>query len=171
MAKPFIEERGLSLVDFDEGHIADFVKNISGENMREFESLYKLSPTEALKGVVGDPFVFTVLKEERPVAITGLVLHSDHAQMWAIFSKELRNHWISFARASRKLVEFYHGFHQELRSDVWTENDMIHQWLLHLGFMPEDVIEAKNGQSVVRFVRCGSVPKSVQTATSRPVLH
>lgn len=171
MAKPFIDERGLTLVEFEEGHIAEFVENISTENMREFESLYRMSPTEALTSVINDPLVFTVQKDKRPVAITGLVLHDDYALMWAVFSKDLRKHWISFARASKKLIEFYHELHSNLRSEVWTENEMIHQWLLHLGFMPDDVIEMPNGQSVVRFVRCSSNQKSAQTVTLRPVLH
>lgn len=171
MAKVFLEERGLKLVAFDRTHIPDFVASLSAENMREFESLYQISPTEALEGIIRDPLVFTVLKEDRPVAITGLILHTEDALMWSLFSNELRKHWISFARASKKLIEFYHTFHPNLRSEVWSENDMIHQWLLHLGFWPENVIEMPNGQSVVRFVRCSTESKSVQTATSRPVLH
>jgi hypothetical protein len=171
MAKPFIEERGLRLVEFQRHHIEPFVRDLSPENLREFESLYGISPTEALEGVVGQPLIFTVEKEERPVAVTGLVLHSDHALMWSLFSKELRKSWISFARASRKLIEFYHTLHPELRSEVWTENEMIHQWLLHLGFLPQDAIELPNGHTVVRFVRCSHESKSVQTALSRPVLH
>lgn len=171
MGKPLIEERGLSLVAFDPAHIKPFVDDLSVENMREFESLYQLSPMEALEGVAHEPLVFTVLRGERPVAVTGLILHTEDALMWCLFSKELRRHWISFARASKKLIEFYHTLHPNLRSEVWTQNDMIHQWLLYLGFWPKDVIEMQNGQSVVRFVRCSSESKSAQTATSRPVLH
>ena len=171
MGKPLIEERGLELVAFDPAHIPEFVANLSAENMREFESLYEISPTEALVNIAHEPLVFTVLHSGRPVAVTGLILHTEDALMWCLFSKELRRHWISFARASAKLVEFYHTLHPKLRSEVWTENEMIHQWLLHLGFLPEDVIEMPNGQSVVRFVRCSPELKSAQTATSRPVLH
>lgn len=171
MGKALIEERGLTLVAFDPAHIQPFVEDISAENMREFESLYQVSPTEALEGIAHEPLIFTVMREERPVAITGLILHSEDALMWCLFSKELKKHWISFARASRKLIEFYHTLHPNLRSEVWTENNMIHQWLLHLGFWPQDIVEMPNGQSVVRFVRCGSESKSVQTSTSRPVLH
>lgn len=171
MDKPFIEERGLRLVAFASEHIPQFVEDISPENMREFESLYQQSPTQALEGIVREPLVFTVMKDERPVAITGLILHTQDALMWCLFSKELRRHWVSFARASKKLIEFYHTLHPNLRSEVWTENTMIHQWLLHLGFWPKDVIDMPNGQSVVRFVRCSSESKSVQTSALRPVLH
>lgn len=171
MVKPFIEERGLRLVSFDRAHIQPFVADISPENMREFESLYRASPTESLEAIADEPLVFTVMKDDQPVAITGLVMHTEDALMWCIFSNSLKRHWISFARASRKLVEFYHTLHPNLRSEVWSENEMIHQWLLHLGFQPEGAIEIQNGQVVVRFVRCGSESKSAQTATSRPVLH
>lgn len=171
MGKPLIEERGLQLVPLDQAHIRPFVEDISPETMREFETLYATSPTETLEDLVDEPLVFSVMKDGRPVAITGLVLHTKDALMWAIFTKGLRKHWVSFARASQKLIQFYHTLHPNLRSEVWVKNEMIHQWLLHLGFLPEAVIDLQNGQSVVRFVRCIPEHKSAQTATSRPVLH
>jgi hypothetical protein len=88
-----------------------------------------------------------------------------------MFSKDMRKHWVSFARASIKLMAFYNLLHPRLTCDVWTENHMIHQWLVSLGFLPERAIQSANGQMVIRFVRCSPEQKSVQTTTLRPVLH
>lgn len=171
MAKPLIEERGLQLVPLEQAHIRAFVEDISPETMREFETLYTTSPIEALEDLIDEPLVFSVMKDGRPVAITGLVLHTKDALMWAIFTKSLRKYWVSFARASQKLIQFYHTLHPNLRSEVWVKNEMIHQWLLHLGFLPEAVIELSNGHTVIRFVRCDPKASYAQGSASRPVLH
>jgi hypothetical protein len=171
MDKPYIEERGLKLVAFEERHILPFAINISAENLREFEVLYELPVVEALEACIGKPLVFTIEKNGEPLAVTGLEIDEDHALMWCMFSKNLRKNWISFARASEKLMKFYQGLHPTLAADVWTENDMIHQWLVYLGFVPEMLIEMQNGQTVFRFVRCASDKKSVQNKPLRPVLH
>lgn len=169
MAKPFLEERGLRLVALEQRHILPFVANLSAENLREFETLYQRSPLESLEAIVHNPLVYAVEKDGQPLAVTGI--DADHGFMWAMFSKDMRKHWISFARASIKLMAFYNLLHPRLTCDVWTENEMIHQWLVSLGFLPERAIQNTNGQVVIRFVRCSPQVKSDETVTSRPVLH
>jgi hypothetical protein len=169
MAKPFLEERGLRLVALEQRHILPFVTNLSAENLREFETLYERSPLESLEAIVHNPLVYAVEKDGQPLAVTGI--DPDHGFMWAMFSKDMRKHWVSFARASIKLMAFYNLLHLRLTCDVWTENEMIHQWLVSLGFLPERAIQSANGQVVIRFVRCSPEQKSVQTTTLRPVLH
>ena len=171
MAKPFIEERGLRLVALEKRHILPFVSKLSAENLREFETLYQMSPLEALEGVLEKPLVYAVEKDGVALAVTGIVPHKNYGLMWAMFSKDMRKHWISFARASIKLISFYHILHPRLMCDVWTENDMIHHWLVSLGFMPESAIQDANGQITIRFVRCSPQVKSDETVASRPVLH
>lgn len=171
MDKPFIEERGLKLVAFEERHILPFAMNLSEENLREFEVLYNTPPVQALESCIGNMLTFAVEADGKPLAVTGLIVHDTHAVMWCLFSKDMKKKWISFARASSKLVKFYSELRPVIMADVWTENEMIHQWLVYLGFMPEGVIEMQNGQMVIRFVRCNTDIKSAQTATSRPVLH
>ena len=100
MAKPFLEERGLRLVAFEQRHILPFVTNLSAENLREFETLYQRSPLESLEAIVHNPLVYAVEKDGQALAVTGI--DSDHGFMWAMFSKDMRKHWISFARASIK---------------------------------------------------------------------
>jgi hypothetical protein len=171
MVKPYIEERGLKLVAFEERHILPFAKNISAENLREFEVVYEMPVVEALESCLNRALVFAVEKNGEPLAVTGVDLEDDHALIWCMFSKDMRKNWISFARASEKLMKFYEELHPNLVADVWTQNDMIHQWLVYLNFTPEMLIELQNGQTVFRFVRCTSKKKSVHNKTLRPVLH
>ena len=171
MADSILESRGLKLVPFHERHILPFIRNLSAENIREFETLYEISPLEALYDLSPDELVFVIEKDDKPIAMTGIVLREDSGVMWALFSNDLRKNWISFARASEMLIQFYHTIRETIYSEVWTNNEMIHQWLVHLGFEPECFIEKPNGQSVVRFVRCQPELNHVQADTLRPVLH
>jgi hypothetical protein len=171
MADPILESRGLKLVPFHQRHILPFIRNMSAENLREFETLYEISPLEALYDLAPDELVFVIEKDDKPIAMTGIVLREDSGMMWALFSNDLRKNWISFARASDMLIQFYHTIRETIYSEVWTENEMIHQWLAYLGFEPECLIEKQNGQSVIRFVRCQLESNYVQGDTSRPVLH
>lgn len=171
MADPILESRGLKLVPFHQRHILPFIRNMSAENLREFEALYEISPLEALYDLAPDELVFVIEKDDKPIAMTGIVLREDSGMMWALFSNDLRKNWISFARASDMLIQFYHTIRETIYSEVWTENEMIHQWLAYLGFEPECLIEKQNGQSVIRFVRCQLESNYVQGDTSRPVLH
>lgn len=171
MADCIIESRGLKLVPFEERHILPFIRNLSTENLREFETLYKISPLEALYDLGPDELVFVVEKDSKPIAMTGIILQDDSGMMWALFSNDLRKNWISFARASDLLIQFYHSMRETLYSEVWTENEMIHQWLAYLGFEPECFIEKEDGHAVIRFVRCQSDSEYVQAESLRPVLH
>ncbi len=171
MADCIIESRGLKLVPFEERHILPFIRNLSPENLREFETLYEISPLEALYDLSPDELVFVIEKDDKPIAMTGIILRENSGVMWALFSNDLRKNWISFARASEMLIQFYHTIRETIYSEVWTNNEMIHQWLVYLGFEPESFIEKPNGQSVVRFVRCQSNSEYVQAESLRPVLH
>ena len=171
MADCILESRGLKLVPFEQRHILPFIQNLSAENLREFETLYEVSPLEALYDLAPDELVFVIEKGGKPIAMTGIVLRDDSGMMWALFSNDLRKNWISFARASDLLIQFYHTMRETIHAEVWSENEMIHQWLAYLGFEPECFIEKENGQSIIRFVRCQSDSKYVQGDLLRPVLH
>jgi hypothetical protein len=171
MAKPILESNGLSMVPFEQRHVQPFVSDLSPENLREFETLYEVSAYEALSGVVGEALVFAVELDGVPVAVTGLTLQKHDGQMWALFSNQLRKKFVSFVKFSYKLVGFYHTLTPDIRADIWTENHMIHQWAVHLGFVPVCDIEMQNGQTVVRFVRCNPRATHAHGSTSRPVLH
>lgn len=159
------------MVPFEERHVHPFVSNLSPENLREFETLYSISPYEALSGVAGEALVFAVERNGVPVAVTGLTLGSSDGLMWALFSNDLRKSFVRFVKFSHELVKFYHSLTPTIRAEVWTENHMIHQWAAHLGFIPVCDIEMPNGQTVVRFVRCNPKASYAQGSTLRPVLH
>lgn len=171
MAKPVLSYRGLNLVPLKKKHIMPFFRNMSAENMAEFTFVYDQDPLESLLAIVDEPMTFVVEKDGEPLAITGLQEYGSHGLMWCLFSKNMRSHWISFARASKALINFYHGFNAELYCDVWTENAEIHQWLVYLGFLPEAIVELENRQELVRFVRCDERAQDVHTHPSRPVMH
>lgn len=167
MAEPLIKSHGLELHRFRPMHVMPLYENLSDENKREFDIVYQMDPLEAMLASMRDQMVFVVTRGDKVLALTGI----DDGQMWSIFSKHMRQNWVRFVRASPELIKFYHHFYDWIHCDVWTENEMIHQWLAHLGFDPQSMIELNNKQQLVRFVRCKTESNNVQSLLSRPVMH
>lgn len=167
MDDPLLRSHGLELVKLQPRHIMSFYQNMSDENLREFGEVYELDPLEALKSTLHDQMVFAVTRNKEVLAITGV----NDGLMWSLFSKNMRRNWVRFARASVSLINFYHHFYDEIECHVWTENEMIHQWLAHLGFEPVGISELLNSQKLVHFVRCKTTQDNVHSLLSRPVMH
>ena len=167
MAKPILEERGLQLVRFEKKHLMPFLHDMSPESKRELRVAYEIEPFDALSMAQDYEKVFAVIRDGKPLAVTGL----DKGFMWALFSKGLRRNWYRFVKASPALIEYYHGFNKELTCDIWARNGMIAQWLAHLGFEPIAHVDSENGNEFIRFVRCHRETASVLTFPSRPVIH
>lgn len=148
-----------------EKHILPFVQNMSKQNLREFEVLYKLDPVDSLRGAINEDLAHAVELNGRPIAICGV----RDATMWAVFSNDIKRHWRSFVKGSPSVVRFYHNFHDELYCDVWDENIFVHNWLAHLGFLPYATQQEE--YRVVNFVRCNSWNDVVGSSLSRPVMH
>ena len=165
MADVVLQSHGLDLVKLKPCHIFPFVESLSDENKREFSELYKLDPLETLLKFIGDENTYTVVKGDVPLAITGI---NEDSQMWALFSKYMRQNWIRFARASPDLIGFYHMYHDQISCDVWTKSDMIVQWLAYLEFEP---IFLSKDSEILHFVRCKSSDNNVDSLISRPVMH
>ena len=167
MADVVLQSHGLDLVKLKPSHIFPFVESLSDENKREFSELYKSDPLECLLECLRekDEMVYTVVRGDTPLAITGI---DENSQMWALFSKYMRQNWIRFARASPDLIAFYHMFHDQISCDVWTESDMIVQWLAYLEFEP---IFLSKDSEILHFVRCKSSDNNVDSLISRPVMH
>jgi hypothetical protein len=167
MADSVLKSHGLDLVKLKPAHIFPFLKNLSDENVREFSDLYESDPLECLLECLKDKdeMVYAVVKGDEPLAITGI---SNEAQMWALFSKNMRQNWIRFARASPDLIGYYHLFHDQISCDVWTESNMILQWLAYLEFEP---IFLSKDSEILHFVRCKSDDNNVDSLISRPVMH
>ena len=165
MADVILNSHGLDLVKLKPSHIFPFLENLSNENKREFEELYESDPLECLLDCLKDEMVYAIVKGNMPLAITGI---TEDAQMWALFSKHMKQNWISFARASPDLIGFYHMFYDQILCDVWTKSDMIVQWLGYLGFEP--IFLSKDSETL-HFVRCKSVDNNTNSLVSRPVMH
>ena len=170
--KPLIESRGLCLVKLTPELVDSFMLDISHENVIEFRKVYRESPGPALKAALasGSSHCFAVTKDGVPLAITGIVDMNGDGLMWAVFANALKKNFVSFARASTDLVEFYHRQFPTLICDVWIKNEAIIQWLTYLGFDLEFGF-AHNGQDMVRFAHSCRNVNSIVTSIQRPVIH
>jgi hypothetical protein len=162
------EIRGLRVVSLKEEHVLQF--KMSKENVEEFATVYKQDPIAALLGVTNHHGSFAVLKNDKVLAITGIVDMRGKGLIWSLFSEDMRHNFINFARASEELMDVYHDAYTTLVCDVWAKNHSIMQWLAFLGFEPEFEF-THNGAHMVRFVRCcGEVDYEIPFG-QRPVLH
>ena len=171
MDKLLMNVRGLSVVTAEAHHVEDILKHLSSENVREFETLYQMSPHEALMSAIETDICFAVVKDGVTLSITGLYDCGSYAVMWAVFSKHMRKHRVSFLRGSKRLIDFYHTLNCNIECRVWIENEMIHQWLSFLGFEPQVIVETGNNQELVNFVRCVQPEFQIDNSASRPVMH
>ena len=169
--KPILSSRGLDLVYFEKHHVIPVATTLSDENMRELDVIYGVEPVQALYDRACEVNTFAVERFGKPVAVTGYSLCEDHAHIWAVFTDELRRQWVRFARASEDLMKFYLELKPKLICDVWAENEMIIQWLLHLGFDAEEILLDANGNKIVRFVRCSYEVDDVVNMAQRPTIH
>lgn len=170
MAKAIVESRGLHLVALKPEHIRPFIDNMSNENLREFEIFYKMDPETEIPRLLesSSHAAFAVLLHGSPVALTGI---DCHGLMWALFSKDLPRNFAKFARASSRLMSFYHTYHDYLHCVVWAENAMICQWLGWLGFTATDTGKTEFGHDVIEFVHCNYGQDGSIYGASRPAMH
>ena len=167
MAKPILESCGLQLVPFEKKHVTLFFEDMSMESRRELRVAYEIEPLEALLMALEHEKVYAVMRDDKPLAVTGL----DKGFMWALFGNGLRRNWYRFAKASPDLIHYYHSFEEELFCDIWVKSGMIAQWLSHLGFEAVAHLDSYNGHQFVRFVRCQRETARVLNFPSRPVIH
>ena len=153
----------LSLVTYDPALVPEFVENLSQANLREFRELYKADPLTELSSFSPSEFIYMVMCDKAPVAMVGIVpLDEVSGTMFALFSKDLPQHWIPFVRGSPALIKFLHSLFHIIEVHVWTENDKMHQWLSFLGFEAYSISQHPNTKhSITDFVRCSSEPPDV----------
>jgi len=124
-------------------------------NYREFEEIHKMDPYRAVHDVVGQPFHYAVMWEDRPVALTGMIQMSSYGLFWVLFSDVILGEKIRFMRSSRDLIKYYFRYVNELRCRFPAKYKQMAPWLLHLKFMPFSQHE-QNGETLVTFVRCSN---------------
>jgi hypothetical protein len=172
MANAILKSRDLSLVLFDERHILPFLLTASDETRHEMSEIYDADLAEELTLLIGEPDVFVVEKDGQPLAILGLQYVSNgEGLLWCLFAEGMKDNWVSFIRASRSLINFFHNHYPEISVDTWIGNEKICQWLSWLGFESKFLTEDTNSNKFVHFVRCNSDTKNVYNLSSRPVLH
>ena len=167
MDKPVIESHGLGLYELKPKHIMPLYDDLSQENLRELEEVCHVDPLEALLSLLGQQMVFVVERNGKVLAITGI---DDEGVMWAMFTESMKKNWVRFARASTDLIDFYHHFYYRIHCQIWAKNEMIVQWLTHLGFEIDSMFLSGEIE-MIEFVRCKSKETNVYSFLSRPVMH
>lgn len=167
MVKPIIKSHGLNLYTAEIGDVNQLLNSLSNENLREISELYHDSPARLLPELLNSDMSHVVKVDDKVIAFCGV----RNGVMWTMFSKEIRYHWRSFVRASPALIGFYHNFYEILKCEVWEKNTFIHNWLVYLGFLPEFMETDESNNTVIHFVRCNFVESSIDSKTSRPVMH
>jgi len=147
------ESRGFELEILTHEHVDDFLPRMIAANHREFEEIHRQDPHAAVHGVVGQPYHYAVVWENKVVCVTGLIQMSSYGLFWVLFSDELMSQKVRFIRTSRDLIKHYFKFCNELRCRFPARYTQMAAWLLHLKFMPFSMDE-HNGHDLVTFVRC-----------------
>ena len=167
MAKHLIESHGLKLYKAELEDVEQLRKSLSNENLREISELYHDTPERLLPSMLDGDMAHVVKSGDTVLAFCGVY----DGVMWTMFSKEIRKNWRRFVRASPELITFYHHFYETLHCQVWSENEFIHNWLVHLGFIPEFAETDHYNNTLVHFVRCNFTGNSIHSDVSRPVMH
>jgi hypothetical protein len=141
------------LEDLDE-----IVEHLSEQNVEELMLLGHSNVSEAIRY----PFTF----------VGGLWpdLDGNAPQMFALFSSDLRENFVSIARGSKDLLKIFEQYHDTILMKILMKNEAMLNWACWLGFTPEEIIES-DGVAYVSFVRCILPKTNVYTGESRPVMH
>jgi hypothetical protein len=159
------------MTPFCDYHIPEFLKVIHGETIRELTNLGHLNVVEALQEVVETSEAYIVKDNNGTILlICGLVHDDETPQMFALFTKNLKDNYKALVRSSRALVSFFDQVHPMLTMTISAQyNDML-QWAAWLGFEAVGMSHYQNTH-YVEFVRCNSIKNYVSHETSRPVMH
>ena len=167
MARPIISSHGLELYQATDEDVGSLLASLSKENVREIDELYQTTPELLFDRLMGGEMIHSVKMNGEVVAISGII----EGVMWSMFSKKIRKHWRLFVKASPDLVQFYHYFYPTLHCQVWSENVFVHNWLIHLGFVPDSLMTDHNENVPGDFVRCNSPTSGIFSPLSRPGMH
>lgn len=167
MARPIISSHGLDLYNTTDEDVGSLLGSLSKENLREISELYQTTPEEMFKRLMAGEMIHSVKMGDEVVALSGVI----DGVMWSMFSRKIRKHWRLFVKASPDLIQFYHYFYPSLHCHVWSENVFVHNWLIHLGFVPDSLLTDSEQNVTVVFVRCNSPTSAIFSPISRPVMH
>lgn len=161
------------LTPFKEHHIDEVYKNLSNENKEELYFLGHLDIRKALHEMMSQSQCYLVRKEgEGFMAVTGLWYYedADFPQMFAMFSKDIKNNFQAMARGSRTLVSFFDQTEPAMTMTIYAKYTFMIDWATWLGFEPVGITEAGDAE-YVEFVRCNPNENNVYDGASRPIIH
>lgn len=126
-----------------------------------------MNPAKALYDAAKQDLSHVIVCEGKVVCALGV----QEGLFWVMFTNEIKKKWIGLVRQSHRFIAFYHNFYDHLHSDVWSENEFVHQWLMFLGFEPFLTVDTPDNHKVIRFVRCNCAKNNVGFGLSRPAMH
>jgi hypothetical protein len=172
MDKVLLNYGKLKMVPIQKRHIIPLYSTMSKENLFEAEAVYKIDLMKTLIEQTDIPDVFIVEDEKEPLAIIGIQgISAQQGLMWSMFSKNLKQNWRAFVKASPSLINYLHTHYHEIIVDTWMGNNKMVKWLDWLGFDMLGSYENENGFNIIHFVRCNPERNNVYAFPSRPVIH
>lgn len=168
-----VERGGYYLTPMLEHHIDEFLKVISPENQYEILLMGHEDVRSALVEMVENAEVYVFKDINSKIIFAGGLFYGEDAecpQMFAMFSKDIRNNFKLLARASRMIVNFFDRTLPSMSMSVLSDYESMAQWAVWLGFEPVGITE-HNENKYIEFVRCNPSKKNVYNSISRPVMH
>jgi hypothetical protein len=156
------------LEDLDE-----IVEHLSEQNVEELMLLGHSNVSEAIRYMILNTECYIARKDGHPFTFVGGLwpdLDGNAPQMFALFSSDLRENFVSIARGSKDLLKIFEQYHDTILMKILMKNEAMLNWACWLGFTPVEIIES-DGVQYVSFVRCILPKTNVYTCESRPVMH
>lgn len=168
-----IMERGkYYLTPFTLDHVDEVTDNLSNENKRELALMGRSDVRAALIEMYESSECYLARREGGKFIFVGGLWYSnqDAPQMFAMFSDDLKDNFISIARGSKMLVNQFDKTEDTMTMSILADYEGMINWATWLGFQPISV-SLSHSVKYVDFVRCNLNQNNVYDIASRPVVH
>jgi len=173
MEAKIISRGKLYLTPLKQHHLQEIHDNLHPENIRELKLMGYDDIMVALEQMLRDSDCYLARKEGGPfLFVGGLWFDQDQEfpQVFAMFSKNMKKDYVSLARGSRMLINFFDQMFPNTTMTILSDYEGMLNWATWLGYEPVGIIE-HGENSYVEFVRCTIPPKDVYDDESRPMMH
>jgi hypothetical protein len=161
------------LTPLAEKHIDELLEVLSDENIEEIKLLGYSSPKQALTEMHEGAEAYIVRKGNSPPLCVGGIFYDsadDTPQMFAMFSRDMKDNFHAISRGSKMFVNFFDQSHDAMTMTILAKFSSMLNWATWLGFEPVGISEHRKNE-YVEFVRCNPLRKNVSDELSRPVMH
>jgi hypothetical protein len=159
------------LTPFLHGHVSEFISVIHPENVREIIRLGYENVADGLAQMVEDSECYIARDGQgKIVFVGGVTLDADTPQMFALFTKDIKENFTLLARGSKMLVSLFDQSYPMMSMTIYFEYYPMISWAEWLGFEIVGCSEYLDAQ-YVEFVRCNPNKNFVVSDTARPVMH